>query len=108
MSYGDNSSYGSGSPGGGGQVNGTLILVLGILGIVLCQLLGPVAWIMGNSATRAVGGDPQQLNLANIGRVLGIIGTVILILGIVSFIFFGGAILALLNSAANNPPRSSM
>src|SRR5438128_1906635 len=28
--------------------NGTVILVLGILSLVVCGLLGPVAWVMGN------------------------------------------------------------
>jgi hypothetical protein len=30
---------------------GGLILALGILGFILCQLLGPVAWILGIIAT---------------------------------------------------------
>src|SRR5438552_7695970 len=28
---------------------GTLILVLGILSIVTCQILGPIAWVLGNN-----------------------------------------------------------
>ncbi len=32
--------------------NATLILVLGILGIVCCGFLAPVAWILGNNALR--------------------------------------------------------
>jgi hypothetical protein len=106
MSYGDNSGYG-GSPAGT-PVNGTLILVLGILGIVLCQILGPVAWIMGNNAMKlGGGGDPQQANLANIGRVLGIIGTVLLILGVIGGIFFGATFIALLTGAERTAPSSS-
>lgn len=107
MSYGDNGGYGGGAPAGGAPVNGTLILVLGILGIVLCQFLGPVAWIMGNSAAKNPGGDPQQANLANIGKILGIVGTVFLILGILWGIFFGAAFISAMGNAANTAPRSS-
>jgi hypothetical protein len=106
MSYGDNSGMGGGSPAGA-PVNGTLILVLGILGIVFCQILGPVAWIMGNNATRMGGGDPQQANLANIGRILGIVGTVILILGIIGGIFFGATIAAMVGGAPRTTSPSS-
>src|SRR5262245_41781377 len=31
---------------------GTLILVLGILSLVICGLLGPFAWVMGNNDLR--------------------------------------------------------
>lgn len=47
----------------GSSSNGTLILVLGILSLVLCGLLGPVAWIMGNNALRNIDaglGDPMS------------------------------------------------
>ena len=27
----------------------TTILVLGILSLVVCQILGPIAWVMGNN-----------------------------------------------------------
>ncbi|MBI1903904.1 MAG: hypothetical protein HYS13_22615 [Planctomycetia bacterium] len=39
-------------PGMGGPVQphrGTMILVLGILSLVLCPILGPFAWVMGNT-----------------------------------------------------------
>lgn len=94
MSYGDNSNYGGGSPGGGASVNGTLILVLGILGVIGCGICAPIAWIMGNSATKTPGGDPQQINLANIGKILGIVGTVLTVLGIIGYTVFGAAILS--------------
>ena len=87
------------TPPGSSQVNGTTILILGILSIVCCGLLGPVAWIMGNNALatlNAGGGDESQRNNANIGRICGIIGTVFLILGIIWNVAFGG--LAILSS----------
>jgi uncharacterized membrane protein len=71
-------SNGSGSP------NATLILILGILSIVCLPILGPVAWIMGNNALKELDqgfGDPNARGLVVAGRILGIIGTVLLILG---------------------------
>ena len=92
MSYGDNSGgYGGGAPAGT-PVNGTLILILGILGVIGCAICAPIAWVMGNSAAKAPGGDPQQASLANIGKILGIVGTVLAVIGIISWFVFGAAI----------------
>ena len=68
------------------SVNGMTILVLGILGLVFCQICGPFAWIMGNNALRAIDAglaDPAERSNANVGRILGIIGTVFLVLGLI-------------------------
>lgn len=67
----------------------TTILVLGIIGIVLCGLLGPVAWIMGNNELQAIDAGrraPENRGTANAGRILGIISTVLLALGILALI----------------------
>jgi hypothetical protein len=61
----------------------TTILVLGILGIVICQVLGPFAWVMGNKELAAIDAGrrpPENRGTANAGRILGIIGTVLLAL----------------------------
>jgi hypothetical protein len=61
---------------------GTLILVLGILSLVTCQLLGPFAWVMGNNdltEMRAGRMDPEGEGLTNAGRVCGIISTILMI-----------------------------
>ncbi len=67
--------------------SGTTVLVLGILGLVLCGVLAPVAWIKGNAAQREMDAQPN-VNWTNrgsvtTGRILGIVGTVIILLGIV-------------------------
>ena len=73
----------------------TTILVLGILGIVVCNVLGPFAWVMGNTEMAAIDAGrrpPENRGTANAGRILGIIGTVILgigILFIIGFFFLG-------------------
>lgn len=69
----------------------TLILVLGILGLVVCQVLGPFAWIMGNRAVAEIDANPGVYDgrgEAQAGRILGIIATVILILSVLAIAFF--------------------
>lgn len=77
---------------------GTLILVLGIVSIVLCQLTGPVAWIMGRKALREI--DASRQPTTNRGQVMagmicGIIGTVFLVIAVLYVVFalvvFAGA-----------------
>ena len=68
---------------------GTLILVLGIAGLVLAGILSPFAWVLGSRALkeiRATGSRPANEQLIVAGRILGIIGTVLLILGVVLFV----------------------
>jgi len=67
----------------------TLILVLGILSLVLCAPLGIAAWIMGNGDLKQIDAgtmDPSGRSTTNAGRICGIIGTILLGLGILSFI----------------------
>lgn len=93
--------YGQPMYGYGSQVDhpqGTTILVLGILGLVFCQILGPVAWVMGNSALREVDANPAAYrNRSNIvvGRILGIITSVLMILVVVFLVvLIAGGLLA--------------
>lgn len=63
---------------------GVTVFVLGLLGLLLCPILAPVAWIMGNSymaKCRAMSAEPEGLAVA--GRILGIIGSCFMILGAV-------------------------
>lgn len=78
----DSGSYPEGS-------QATTVLVLGILSVVLCQILGPFAWVMGNNELAAIDGGrrpPENRGTANAGRILGIIGTVLLALGVIFFV----------------------
>ena len=59
----------------------TTVLILGIVSLVLCQILGPFAWSMGNRVIReidAAGGALGGRSTANAGRICGIISTVLL------------------------------
>jgi hypothetical protein len=73
--------------------NAMISLVMGILGIVCCQLLAPVAWIMGKNELTAIaaGSAPaENEGLAKAGKILGIIGTILLIFSVVWIFFAGG------------------
>jgi hypothetical protein len=67
----------------------TTVLVLGILSIVVCQILGPFAWVMGNREIEAIDAGrrpPDNRGTANAGRILGIVGTVFLVLIPIAFL----------------------
>ena len=68
-------------------VNGATYLVLGILSLILCPVLGPVAWSMSNNALDVLdqyenGGEAGQRGLIVAGRTCGMIGTAFLALGL--------------------------
>ena len=99
---GDDGGYGAPPPpplpggGMGGPVDhpkGITVLVLGILSIVCCSPLGIVALIMGNNALREIDAQPGRYSnrqIVQIGRILGIIGIVLLVLGLIWVLFLGG------------------
>lgn len=72
--------------------NGTTVLVLGILSLVVCQVLGPFAWKMGNTALREMDARPDLVysNRGSVtaGRIIGIISTVLLGLFAVFFVIW--------------------
>ncbi|HEY8075340.1 MAG TPA: hypothetical protein VIF62_14550 [Labilithrix sp.] len=83
---------GYGPQGFGPQVDtsdgGTAVLIWGILGFALCAFCAPVAWVKGNAYMKtcaAMGVRPSSAG--SVGRILGIIGTALLILGVL-----GGAL----------------
>jgi uncharacterized membrane protein YjgN (DUF898 family) len=64
----------------------TVALVLGILGLVICNILAPFAWAIGNTEVNAIDAgrrNPANRGMAQAGKILGIIGTVLLIIGVV-------------------------
>jgi hypothetical protein len=84
-------------------------LWLGILGIVCCGFVAPVAWYLGQKELRAIRDGRSQRpvllygtgvspaageGMAMAGKILGMIGTALLVLGLVVgllwALFFGG------------------
>lgn len=91
---------------GSGGSNATLILVLGILSILCIPFLGPVAWIMGNNALKELDqgfGNPNDRGLVIAGRILGIIGTVLLILSVIFICIYLVIIIMISASMATQP-----
>jgi hypothetical protein len=63
----------------------TTSLVIGILGVVLCQVIAPFAWSMGKKTLDEIDASQGRLGgrgAAQAGYVLGIVGTVLLALSI--------------------------
>ena len=70
-----------------------LSLVFGILGIVCCGLLAPVAWYLANEELKAIDAgllSDTNRGMAQVAKILGIIGTILLGLGILWILMFGG------------------
>lgn len=70
---------------------GTTVLVLGILGLVVCFIAGIVAVVMGNRALKEIDANPSAYNNRQsvvIGRILGIISIVLWAVIIVGYIVF--------------------
>lgn len=85
------------------QVNGTTILLLGILSLVVCSFCGPVAWVMGNNALAAIDSgqaDPTQRGNVVAGRICGMIGTGFLALGLLWLVFVMG--MAIIGAASHH------
>ncbi len=59
-------------------------LVVGIMGLLMCQPLCPIAWWLGATELRNIRAGlspPSGQGLAMAGMILGIIGTFLLVLG---------------------------
>jgi predicted Zn finger-like uncharacterized protein len=77
---------------------GGLILTLGILSLVCCGIIcGPIAWVMGNNDMREIRAgrmDPEGEGLTNAGRICGIVGTCLGIVGLICGVIQFAAMLA--------------
>lgn len=61
-------------------------LVISILGLVCCQVLGIVAWVMANNELEGIKTgkrNPANEGTANAARIIGIVSTVLLGVGVV-------------------------
>ncbi|GAB2522197.1 DUF4190 domain-containing protein [Nocardia heshunensis] len=77
-----------------------VVLILGIASLVFCQLLGPVAWIMGSRARKdiqASGGAIGGSGMVTAGWICGIVSSALMILVIVGFV-----LLAVIGAVASN------
>lgn len=61
---------------------GMVILILGILGLVMCGVVGIFAWVMGNEDLRKMNDgimDPAGRDMTKAGRICGMIATILMI-----------------------------
>jgi hypothetical protein len=78
-------------PPGATKNDATTVFILGLLGILLCQILAPIAWAKGNTYRQVCmihGVEPDGLGVA--GRILGIVGTALLALSLLWVLFVVG------------------
>jgi hypothetical protein len=82
-------------------------LVLGILSLLCCPFVGPIAWWLGNQERKAIreGRAPAAGDtLALVAVILGILGTIYLAFFVLWILFFGGmAFLSALGASAGSP-----
>jgi hypothetical protein len=65
------------------------IMVLGILSLLVCAVMGPIAWSMGNEELRRIDSGqspPEGRSNASAGRICGIISSIIMICGFALFV----------------------
>jgi hypothetical protein len=63
---------------------GVVVLVLGMLGIVVCFICGIIAWVMGNNDLREMAAgtmDPSGRGMTQAGKICGMIGVILAIVG---------------------------
>jgi uncharacterized membrane protein YjgN (DUF898 family) len=75
---------------------GTLILVLGILGVCVAGICAPFAWYLGNKALRDIRSSGMRYSNEQyvvVGRVLGMIMTILAIAAIAVFLVFAVVLL---------------
>ena len=68
-----------------------LILTLGLVGLFVCGPLCLAAWVMGSGDLHEMGSgimDPSGRSTTSTGKNLGIIGTLLWVIGVVYFLFF--------------------
>ncbi len=93
------------------SANGVVILVLGILSFVgFGCLTGIPAWIMGNIALKEIESgqaDPSERQLVQVGRILGMIMTILTVVFGCCYIAFVAGVLGMIGigGAVGAPPR---
>jgi hypothetical protein len=92
--------YGAPVPNHPSATTAMVLGLVGLIGLVLCGgvtlLLSPFAWRIGARAVREIDAEPGRYagrDQANAGRIMGLIGTVLLGLGVL--LILGGIVLLL-------------
>ncbi len=70
---------------------GTVVLVLGILGLVICVICGIIAWVMGKNDLEEMDRgimDPSGRGITQAGKICGMISCILAIVGIAIWLIF--------------------
>ncbi len=73
------------------QSQAVMALIMALLGLTLCQLLCPLAWIFGQRELDAIDAgrrDPSKRDMAFASKVIGIVGTALMVLGLIFLVLF--------------------
>lgn len=77
------------------------VLILGVLGLALCQLVAPVAWIMGARVKREIAESRGELGgstQATVGWALGLAGSILMIAIAAFFLVYLVVLIGLIGS----------
>jgi hypothetical protein len=104
--------YGAAGPRHPSATTALVLGIVGLAGIAFCGgitlVLSPFAWMTGARAVREIDATQGQLDgrdQANAGRIMGIIGTVLLALGILLVLGFIGLVVATGPGMVGTPTR---
>ena len=87
-----------GPPGAPGQAQrypedsqAVVALIMALLGLTMCQILCPLAWYFGQRELTAIDEgrrDPSKRDWALASKIIGIAGTVLLVIGLLFLLLF--------------------
>jgi hypothetical protein len=67
----------------------TLVLILGIVGVVCCMPAGIVAWVLGHQDLKDIDAglmDPAGRGMTNAGKILGMISVALTVLVLIGWV----------------------
>lgn len=68
---------------------GPMMLTFGILGLICCLVFGILAWVMGQADLKEMAEgrmDPAGEGMTKAGKILGMVGCALAVLGVVAWI----------------------
>jgi hypothetical protein len=66
---------------------GTLILILGILGLIICMPLGIAAWVMGSGDLKEMDAgtmDGSGRSITRAGKICGMVATILFVVAFIA------------------------
>jgi hypothetical protein len=84
-------AYGAGQPEHPSATTAMVLGIVGLVGIAFCGgltlVVSPFAWVIGRRAVREIDAEPGRYSgrdKANAGKIMGMIGTILLALGVLA------------------------